>query len=60
MMYTDVKIAWKKEHPMEILISKGKKWNFKQKCSRNHIKMQKSIMFVRKNLKINMLKIKIP
>ena len=35
-----------------------KKWNYKQKKSRNHMKIQKFDIFVKKNLKINIWKIK--
>ena len=47
-----------REHAMEIINFKKKKWSYKQKSSRNHIKMQKLGVFVQKKLKINMLKIK--
>ena len=45
---------------MEIinLKEKQKKRSHKQTNSRNHIKMQKFVIFVKKNLKINMLNIK--
>ena len=45
---------------MEIinLKKKQKKRSHKQTNSRNHIKMQKFVIFVKKNVKINMLNIK--
>ena len=35
-----------------------KRWNYQQKSSRNHLKMQKSVIFVKKSLKTNIWKIK--
>ena len=50
-----------REHTMEIINFKKKKlmksW-WKQMNSRNHMKLQKSAIFVKKSLKINVLKIK--
>ena len=42
-----------KEHAMKIINFKKKKMKLLTKCSRNHIKMQKSVIFVKKNLEIN-------
>ena len=47
-----------REHAMKIINFKKKKWNCYQKSSRNHMKMQESVIFVKKNLKINNWKIK--
>ena len=47
-----------REHTMEI-IKKKKKRNYWQKSSKDHMKMQKSVVFVKKNLKINTWKRKI-
>ena len=30
------------------------KWSYQHKCSRNHMKMQKSVLFVKRNFKTNM------
>ena len=46
MIYAEVKIAW------------SDFVNPKEKSSLNYMKMQKSVIFVKKNLKINMWKIK--
>ena len=47
------------EHATKIInFKKKKKWNCQQKNSKNHMKMQKSVTFVKKNLKINIWKIK--
>ena len=43
---------------MEIINFKRKKMKLLKKCSINHIKMQKFVIFVKKNLKIKMGKIK--
>ena len=57
-----MKIFWEslREHAMEIINSeKKKKKNFLiKKSSMNHIKMQKSVIFVKKNSKIKIKKIK--
>ena len=47
-----------REHPMKIINFKKKKWSYYQKISKNHIKMQKFVIFVKKNLKTNIWKIK--
>ena len=47
-----------KEHSIKIINSKLKRWNYSQTNSRNHIKIQKFVIFVKKKLKINKLKIK--
>ena len=62
-MYTEVKIAWKfceslMEHTMKIIKKKRKKWRYQQTNSWNPMKMQKSAIFVKKILNINILKIK--
>ena len=64
MMYTDVKIAWTSFANAE-KSTQGRKINYKKTKmillktnTRNDIKMQKSTVFVKKSLKINMLKIK--
>ena len=44
-----------KEHAMEV---NNQKNEVKQRNSKNHMKMQNFVLFVKKNLKINMLKIK--
>ena len=41
-----------REHAMKIIL-KRKKVKLLKKGSKNHIKMQKSVIFVKKNLKIN-------
>ena len=38
---------------------KEKKWSYKQKSSKNHMTMQKPVIFGKKNLKINIWKINI-
>ena len=64
MMYTEIKIVWKKnceslrEHTIKIINFKKKKWNYYQKSSKNHMEVQKSVIFVKNNLKINIWKIK--
>ena len=48
-----------RKHTMKIInFKKKKKWSYWQKSSRNPMKMQKSVIFVRKNLKINRWKLK--
>ena len=47
-----------REHAMKIINFKKKKMKLLTKSSRNHIKMKISVIFVKKNLKINILKIK--
>ena len=43
-----------REHEMTLInLKKEKKRNYWQKSSRNHMKMQKSAIFVKKNLKKN-------
>ena len=46
------------EHTIKIIYFKKKKMKLITGSSRNHIKMQKFIIFVKKNLKINVWKIK--
>ena len=46
-----------RECSMEIINFKTKKGGCEQKNSRNHMKMQNSVIFLKKNLNINMLKI---
>ena len=41
------------EHTIKIIYFKKKKMKLITKSSRNHMKMQKFIIFVKKNLKIN-------
>ena len=65
MMYTEIKITWKVacefliEQAMEIVNSKKKKVNLITKNSRNHMDWEKSVIFDRTNVRINILKIKI-
>ena len=47
-----------REHVMKIINSKKKKLSYQQKNNKNRMKTQKSVIFVKKKLKINMLKIK--
>ena len=48
-----------RRHAMKIInFKKKKKWNYWPKISRNHTKMQKSDIFVKKNFKINIWNIK--
>ena len=42
-----------REHGMNIINFKKKKNEVINKSSRNHMEMQKSVIFVKKNLKIN-------
>ena len=42
-----------REHVMNIINFKKKKMKLLTKSSRNHMKMQKSVIFLKKNLKIN-------
>ena len=44
-----------RQHTMKMIL-KSKKWSYWQKSSKNHMKMQKSVIFVKKNLKMNILK----
>ena len=46
-----------RECSMEIINFKTKKGGCEQKSSRNHMKMQNSVIFLKKNLNINMRKI---
>ena len=47
-----------REHAMKITNFKKKKIKLLKKEQRNHMKMHKSVIFVKKKLKINILKIK--
>ena len=47
-----------REHAMTIINFEKKKISYQQQSSRNHMKMQKSVIFVKKNLKINIWKLK--
>ena len=47
-----------REHAMKITNFKKKKIKLLTKEQRNHMKMHKSVIFVKKNLKMNILKIK--
>ena len=64
-MYTDLKIAWasadaeKNTQGRKINYKKTKLMLLKTKV-RSHIKMQNSTVFVKKSLKINMLRWKTP
>ena len=42
-----------RKHTMKIINLKKKKMKLLKKSSRNHIKMQKSVTFIKKKLKIN-------
>ena len=42
-----------REHAVKIINFKRKKKGYYQKSSKRHMKMQKSVIFVKKNLKIN-------
>ena len=54
-MYTEVKINQKSF--LKKIINFFKKKKLLTKDSRNHLKMQKSVIFVKKNLKIYLLKV---
>ena len=63
MIYAEIKIVWKcleflRENPIKTINFKNQKWNYEQKSSWNHMKMQKSVISVKKNLEINIWKIK--
>ena len=47
-----------REHAMKIINFKKKKMKLLKRSTRNHKKIQKSVIFVKKNLKINIWKIK--
>ena len=47
-----------REYAMKIINFKKKKMKLLKNSSRNHMKMQKSVIFVKKKLKINIGKIK--
>ena len=47
-----------REYAMKIINFKKKKMKFLKNSSMNHMKMQKSVIFVKKKLKINIGKIK--
>ena len=47
-----------REYAMKMINFKKKKWSYEQKSSRNHVEMQTSFTFLKKNLKINIWKIK--
>ena len=47
-----------REHAMRILNFKKKKWNYLPNSNRNHMKIQKSVIYIKKNVEINMWKIK--
>ena len=51
MMYTELKIESLREHAMKIISFKKKKMNSVTKV--NRMKLQKSVIFVKKNMKIN-------
>ena len=51
MMYTELKIESLREHAMKIISFKKKKMNSLTKV--NRMKLQKSVIFVKKNMKIN-------
>ena len=50
-MYTELKIESLREHAMKIISFKKKKMNSVTKV--NRMKLQKSVIFVKKNMKIN-------
>ena len=43
-----------RKHIIKIISYKKKNEDINKKCSKNHIKMQKYVIFLKKNLKINM------
>ena len=47
-----------REHAMKIIHFKKEQWNYYQKSCRNHMEMQKSALFVKKNLSIIIWKMK--
>ena len=58
MIYTDIKIVGKfceslREHAIKIINFKKEKMKLLTKSSRNQMKIQKSFIFVNKNLKIS-------
>ena len=55
----EVKIVWKsflREHTMQIINFKKRKWSYEQNSSKNHLKMRKFVIFAKKKTESKYLK----